>query len=163
MNMNQEEYTQFIELYRKFNKKLDHICHIGFDKDLSYFDNAVIKDDEIELRIEHNKQTQFIDLIEVIPVEMLKYQDEEIKKYFIEKETELTNVKIKHYKESIRMDEKIISKMENVISKMEKLESHSDEISNEILKAKHSVILRKSLIEEAEKRLNQYINHVNNF
>ena len=154
--MNQEEYTQFIELYRKFNKKLDHICHIGFDKDLSYFDSAVIEDHVIELRIEHNKQTQFIDLIEVIPVEMLKYTDEEIKKYFIDKETELTNIKIKHYKESIRM-------AEDNISKMEKLKSLSDEISNEIIKAKHSVILRKSLIEEAEKRLNQYITHVNNF
>lgn len=154
--MNQEEYTQFIELYRKFNKKLDHICHIGFDKDLSYFDSAVIEDHVIELRIEHNKQTQFIDLIEVIPVEMLKYTDEEIKKYFIDKETELTNLKIKHYKESIRM-------AEDNISKMEKLKSLSDEISNEIIKAKHSVILRKSLIEEAEKRLNQYITHVNNF
>lgn len=154
--MSQEEYTQFIELYRKFNKKLDHICHIGFDKDLSYFDSAAIEDHVIELRIEHNKQTQFIDLIEVIPVEMLKYTDEEIKKYFIDKETELTNLKIKHYKESIRMTE-------DNISKMEKLKSLSDEISNEIIKAKHSVILRKSLIEEAEKRLNQYINHVNNF
>lgn len=154
--MSQEEYTQFIELYRKFNKKLDHICHIGFDKDLSYFDSAVIEDHVIELRIEHNKQTQFIDLIEVIPVEMLKYTDEEIKKYFIDKETELTNLKIKHYKESIRM-------AEDNISKMEKLKSLSDEISNEIIKAKHSVILRKSLIEEAEKRLNQYITHVNNF
>lgn len=154
--MSQEEYTDFIELYRKFNKKLDHICHIGFDKDLSYFDSAVIEDHVIELRIEHNKQTQFIDLIEVIPVEMLKYTDEEIKKYFIEKETELTNIKIKHYKESIRM-------AEDNISKMEKIKSLSDEISNEILKSKHSVILRKSLIEEAEKRLNQYITHVNNF
>ena len=66
--MNQEEYKQFIELYRKYNKKLDHICHIGFDKDLSYFDSAVINDHVIELRIEHEKQTQFIDLIEVIPV-----------------------------------------------------------------------------------------------
>ena len=154
--MSQEEYTQFIELYRRFNKKLDHICHIGFDKDLSYFDSAVIEDHVIELRIEHNKQTQFIDLIEVIPVEMLKYTDEEIKKYFIDKETELTNLKIKHYKESIRM-------AEDNISKMEKLKSLSDEISNEILKSKHSVILRKSLIEGAEKRLNQYITHVNNF
>lgn len=154
--MSQEEYTQFIELYRKFNKKLDRICHIGFDKDLSYFDSAVIEDQVIELRIEHNKQTQFIDLIEVIPVEMLKYTVERIKKYFIEKETELTNIKIKHYKESIRM-------AEDNISKMEKIKSLSDEISNEILKAKHSVILRKSLIEEAEKRLNQYITHVNNF
>lgn len=154
--MNQEEYTQFIELYRKFNKKLDHICHIGFDKDLSYFDSAVIEDHVIELRIEHEKQTQFIDLIEVIPVEMLKFRDEEIKKYFIDKETELTNIKIKHYKESIRM-------AEDNISKMEKIKSLSDEISNEIIKAKHSVILRKSLIEEAEKRLNQYITHVNNF
>ena len=154
--MNQEEYTQFIKLYRKFNKKLDHICHIGFDKDLSYFDSAVINDQVIELRIEHNKQTQFIDLIEIIPVEMLKYTDEEIKKYFIDKETELTNLKIKHYKESVRIAE------EN-ISKMEKLKSLSDEISNEILKAKHSVILRKSLIKDAEKRLNQYITHVNNF
>lgn len=154
--MNQEEYTDFIELYRKFNKKLDHICHIGFDKDLSYFDSAVINDQVIELRIEHNKQTQFIDLIEVIPVEMLKYPVERIKKYFIEKETELTNIKIKHYKESIRM-------AEDNISKMEKIKSLSDEISNEILKSKHSVILRKSLIEEAEKRLNQYITHVNNF
>ena len=154
--MSQEEYTQFIELYKKFNKKLDHICHIGFDKDLSYFDSAVIEDHVIELRIEHNKQTQFIDLIEVIPVEILKYTDEEIKKYFIEKETELTNIKIKHYKESIRM-------AEDNISKMEKIKSLSDEISNEIIKAKHSVILRKSLIEEAEKRLNQYITHVNNF
>ena len=154
--MSQEEYTDFIELYRKFNKKLDHICHIGFDKDLSYFDSAVINDHVIELRIEHEKQTQFIDLIEVIPVEMLKYTDEEIKKYFIDKETELTNIKIKHYKESIRM-------AEDNISKMEKIKSLSDEISNEILKSKHSVILRKSLIEEAEKRLNQYITHVNNF
>ena len=154
--MSQEEYTQFIELYKKFNKKLDHICHIGFDKDLSYFDSAAIEDQVIELRIEHNKQTQFIDLIEVIPVEILKYTDEEIKKYFIEKETELTNIKIKHYKESIRM-------AEDNISKMEKIKSLSDEISNEIIKAKHSVILRKSLIEEAEKRLNQYITHVNNF
>ena len=154
--MSQEEYTDFIELYRKFNKKLDHICHIGFDKDLSYFDSAVIEDHVIELRIEHNKQTQFIDLIEVIPVEMLKYTDEEIKKYFIDKETELTNLKIKHYKESIRM-------AEDNISKMEKIKNLSDEISNEILKSKHSVILRKSLIEEAEKRLNQYITHVNNF
>lgn len=154
--MSQEEYAQFIELYRKFNKKLDHICHIGFDKDLSYFDSAVINDQVIELRIEHNKQTQFIDLIEVIPVEMLKYTDEEIKKYFIDKETELTNLKIKHYKESVRM-------AEDNISKMEKIKSLSDEISNEIIKAKHSVILRKSLIEEAEKRLNQYITHVNNF
>ena len=154
--MSQEEYTQFIELYRKFNKKLDHICHIGFDKDLSYFDSAVINDHVIELRIEHEKQTQFIDLIEVIPVKMLKYTDQEIKKYFIDKETELTEVKIKHYKESIRM-------AEDNISKMEKIKSLSDEISNEILKAKHSVILRKSLIEEAEKRLNKYITHVNNF
>lgn len=154
--MSQEEYTQFIELYRKFNKKLDHICHIGFDKDLSYFDSAVINDHVIELRIEHEKQTQFIDLIEVIPVEMLKYTDEEIKKYFIDRETELTNLKIKHYKESVRM-------AEDNISKMEKIKSLSDEISNEILKSKHSVILRKSLIEEAEKRLNQYITHVNNF
>lgn len=154
--MSQEEYTQFIELYRKFNKKLDHICHIGFDKDLSYFDSAVINDHVIELRIEHEKQTQFIDLIEVIPIKMLKFRDKEIKKYFIEKETELTNIKIKHYKESIRMAE------EN-ISNMEKLKSFSEEISNELIKAKHSVILRKSLIKEAEKRLNQYITHVNNF
>ena len=150
------EYDQFIELYSKFNKKLNHICHIGFDKDLSYFDSVNIDDHVIELRIEHNKQTQFIDLIEVIPLKMLKYTDKEIKKYFIEKETELTNIKIKHYKESVRMAE------EN-ISKMEKLKSISDEISNEILKANHSVILRKHLIKEAEKRLNQYINHINNF
>ena len=154
--MNQEEYKQFIELYRKYNKKLDHICHIGFDKDLSYFDSAVINDHVIELRIEHEKQTQFIDLIEVIPVKMLKYTDEEIKKFFIDRETELTNIKIKHYKESVRM-------AEDNISKMEKVKSLSDEISNEILKAKHSVILRKHLIKEAEKRLNQYITHVNNF
>lgn len=154
--MNQEEYKQFIELYRKYNKKLNHICHIGFDKDLSYFDSAVINDHVIELRIEHEKQTQFIDLIEVIPVKMLRFRDEEIKKYFIEKETELTSIKIKHYKESVRIAE------EN-ISKMEKLKSLSDEISNEIIKAKHSVILRKSMIKEAEKRLNQYITHVNNF
>jgi hypothetical protein len=154
--MQTQEYDQFIELYSKFNKKLNHICHIGFDKDLSYFDGISIEDHVIELRIEHNKQTQFIDLIEVIPIKMLKYTDEEIKKYFIDKETELTNVKIKHYKESIRMAE------EN-ISNMEKCKSISEEISNEILKAKHSVILRKSLIDGAEKRLNQYINHVNTF
>lgn len=154
--MSQEEYTQFIELYRKFNKKLDHICHIGFDKDLSYFDSAAIADRDIELRVEHNKQTQFIDLIEVIPVEMLKYTDEEIKKYFIDKETELTNLRIKHYKESIKIAE------EN-ISKMEKLESLSTEISYEIKRAKTSVTIRKGLIEEVEKKLNQYIEHVNNF
>ena len=154
--MSQEEYTDFIELYKKFNKKLDHICHIGFDKDLSYFDSAVIDDDVIELRIEHNKQTQFIDLIEVIPAEMLKYTDEEIKKYFIDKETELTNLRIKHYKESIKIAE------EN-ISKMEKLESISTEISYEIKRAKTSVTIRKGLIEEVEKKLNQYIEHVNNF
>lgn len=154
--MNQEEYTQFIELYRKFNKKLDHICHIGFDKDLSYFDSAVINDNVIELRIEPDKQTQFIDLIEVIPIKMLKLRDKEIKKYFIEKETELTNVKIKHYKESIRMSE------EN-LSNIEKLKSLSDEVPYEILKAKHSIDIRKSMIKEAEKRLNQYITHVNNF
>lgn len=154
--MSQEEYTDFIELYKKFNKKLDHICHIGFDKDLSYFDSAVIDDDVIELRIEHNKQTQFIDLIEVIPAEMLKYTDEEIKKYFIDKETELTNIRIKHYKESIKIAE------EN-ISKMEKLESISTEISYEIKRAKTSVTIRKGLIEEVEKKLNQYIEHVNNF
>ena len=87
---------------------------------------------------------------------MLKYTDEEIKKFFIDRETELTNIKIKHYKESVRM-------AEDNISKMEKIKSLSDEISNEILKAKHSVILRKSMIEQAEKRLNQYITHVNNF
>jgi NTP pyrophosphatase (non-canonical NTP hydrolase) len=52
---------------------------------------------------------------------------------------------------------------EDNISNMEKLESLSTEISYEIKRAKHSVILRKSLIEEAEKRLNQYINHVNTF
>ena len=150
------EYVQFIKLYSEFNKKLNHICNIGFDKDLSYFDSVIIKDHVIELRVEHNKQTQFIDLIEVIPLKMLIYADDEIKKYFIEKETELTNTKIKHYKESVRMAE------EN-ISKMEKLKSISDEISNEILKANHSVILRKHLIKEAEKRLNQYINHINNF
>lgn len=154
--MSQEEYTQFIELYRKFNKKLDHICHIGFDKDLSYFDSAVIDDDVIELRVEHNKQTQFIDLIEVIPVEMLKYTDEEIKKYFIDKETELTNLRIKHYEESIKIAE------EN-ISNMEKLEKLSSEISYEIKRAKTSVTIRKGLIEEVEKKLNQYIEHVNNF
>ena len=159
--MNQEEYKQFIELYRKYNKKLDHICHIGFDKDLSYFDSAVINDYVIELRIEHEKQTQFIDLIEVIPVKMLKYTDEEIKKYFIDKETELTEVKIKHYKESIRIAEENISKMEKLKSLSDEI--FSDEISNEILKSKHSVILRKSMIEQAEKRLNQYITHVNNF
>ena len=154
--MGQEEYTQFIELYRKFNKKLDHICHIGFDKDLSYFDSAVIEDNVIELRVEHNKQTQFIDLIEVIPVEMLKYTDEEIKKYFIDKETELTNLRIKHYKESIKI-------AEDNISKMEKLESLSAEISYEIKRAKNSVKIRKNLIEEVEKKLKQYIEHVNNF
>lgn len=154
--MQHHEYDQFIELYSKFNKKLNHICHIGFDKDLSYFDSVIIEDHVIELRIEHNKQTQFINLIEVVPLKMLKYTDEEIKKYFIDRETELTNIKIKHYKESVRMAE------EN-ISKMEKLKSLSDEISNEILKANHSVILRKHLIKEAEKRLNQYINHVNTF
>ena len=150
------EYDQFIELYSKFNKKLNHICRIGFDQDLSYFDNFVIEDHVIELRIEHGKQTQFIDLIEVIPLKMLKYTDEEIKKYFIDKETELTSIKIKRYKESIRM-------AEDNISKMEKIKSLSDEISNEILKAKHSIILRKSLVKEAEKRLNKYINHINNF
>ena len=154
--MGQEEYTQFIELYRKFNKKLDHICHIGFDKDLSYFDSAVIEDNVIELRVEHNKQTQFIDLIEVIPVEMLKYTEEEIKKYFIDKETELTNLRIKHYKESIKI-------AEDNISKMEKLESLSAEISYEIKRAKNSVKIRKNLIEEVEKKLKQYIEHVNNF
>ena len=154
--MSQEEYTDFIELYKKFNKKLDHICHIGFDKDLSYFDSAVIDDDVIELRVEHNKQTQFIDLIEVIPAEMLKYTDEEIKKYFIDKETELTNLRIKHYKESIKIAE------EN-ISNMEKLEKLSSEISYEIKRAKTSVTIRKDLIEEVEKKLNQYIEHVNNF
>ena len=154
--MSQEEYTDFIELYKKFNKKLDHICHIGFDKDLSYFDSAVIDDDVIELRIEHNKQTQFIDLIEVIPAEMLKYTDEEIKKYFIDKETELTNIRIKHYKESIKIAE------EN-ISKMEKLEKLSTEISYEIKRAKQSVTIRKNLIEETEKKLKQYIDHVNSF
>lgn len=154
--MQPHEYDQFIELYSVFNKKLNHICNIGFDQDLSYFDSVSIEDHVIELRIEHNKQTQFIDLIEVIPLKMLKYTDGEIKKYFIDKETELTNLKIKHYKESIQMAE------EN-ISNMEKLESLSTEISYEIKRAKHSVILRKSLIEEAEKRLNQYINHVNNF
>lgn len=154
--MSQEEYKQFIKLYRKFNKKLDYICHIGFDKDLSYFDSVVINENDIELRIEHEKQTQFIDLIEVIPIEILKYTDEEIKKYFIDKETELTNVKIKHYKERIRMSE------EN-ISNMEKLESLSDEISYEIKRSKNTIIIRKSLIEEAENRLNQYITHVNSF
>lgn len=154
--MNQEEYVQFIELYRKFNKKLDHICHIGFGKDLSYFDSAAIDDDVIELRVEHNKQTQFIDLIEVIPVEILKYTDEEIKKYFIDKETEITNLSIKHYKESIKI-------AEDNISKMEKLESISAEISYEIRRAKQSVTIRKGLIEEREKKLNQYIEHVNNF
>ena len=154
--MNQEEYVQFIELYRKFNKKLDHICHIGFGKDLSYFDSAAIDDDVIELRVEHNKQTQFIDLIEVIPVEILKYTDEEIKKYFIDKETEITNLSIKQYKESIKI-------AEDNISKMEKLESISAEISYEIRRAKQSVTIRKGLIEEREKKLNQYIEHVNNF
>lgn len=151
------EYDQFIELYSKFNKKLNHICHIGFDKDLSYFDSIVIKNHVIELRIEHhNKQTQFINLIEVVPLKMLKYTDEEIKKFFIDRKTELTNVNIKRYKESIRIAE------EN-ISKMEKLKSGSDEISNKIIRAKHSVILRKSLIEEAEKELSKYIKHINTF
>ena len=154
--MSKEEYTDFIELYKKFNKKLDHICHIGFDKDLSYFDSAAIADCDIELRVEHNKQTQFIDLIEVIPVEMLKYTDEEIKKYFIDKETELTNLRIKHYKESIKI-------AEDNISKMEKLEKLSSEILYEIRRAKQSVTIRKNLIEEAENKLNQYIEHVNNF
>lgn len=154
--MGQEEYTQFIELYRKFNKKLDHICHIGFDKDLSYFDSAVINDNSIELRIENEKQTQFIDLIEVIPIEILKYTDEEIKKYFIDKETELTKVKIKHYKERIRMSEESLSNIE-------KFKSLSDDTLYEILKAKHFITIRKSMIKEAENRLNKYINHVNNF
>ena len=90
--MNPEEYTQFIELYRKFNKKLDHICHIGFDKDLSYFDSVIIGDSVIELKIEREKQTHFIGLVEVIPIEILKYNDKEIKKFFIDKETILTEV-----------------------------------------------------------------------
>ena len=154
--MQPHEYDQFIKLYSKFNKKLNHICHIGFDQDLSYFDSVVINDLVIELRIEHGKQTQFVDLIEVVPLKMLKYTDEEIKKFFIDRETELTNVKIKCYREGIRMAE------EN-ISKMEKLKNCSDEISNKTIRATHSIILRKSLIEWVEKRLNQYINHVNTF
>ena len=150
------EYDQFIELYSKFNKKLNHICHIAFGKDLSYFDSVVIEDHVIELRIEHGKQTQFIDLVEVIPLKMLKYTDEEIKRYFIDKETELTNINIKRYK-------KVINDTEKNISNMEKLESLSDEFSNEILKSKISVISYKSLIEKAEKKLSKYINHINNF
>ena len=112
--MQPHEYDQFIKLYSKFNKKLNHICHIGFDQDLSYFDSVVINDLVIELRIEHGKQTQFVDLIEVVPLKMLKYTDEEIKKFFIDRETELTNVKIKCYREGIRMAEENISKMEKL-------------------------------------------------
>lgn len=154
--MNTEEYTQFIELYRKFNKQLDHICHIGFDKDLSYFDSVIIGDSVIELKIEHEKQTQFIGLVEVIPIEILKYTDKEIKKFFIDKETILTEVEINHYKKRIQIAEENIEKLKT-------LKSLSYDISNDIIKSKHSVILNKSLIEEAEKRLNKYINHINSY
>lgn len=154
--MNTEEYTQFIELYRKFNKKLDHICHIGFDKDLSYFDSVIIGDSVIELKIEREKQTQFIGLVEVIPIEILKYTDKEIKKFFIDKYTILTEVEINHYKKRIQIAEENIEKLKT-------LKSLSYDISNDIIKSKHSVILNKSLIEEAEKRLNKYINHINSY
>jgi plasmid maintenance system killer protein len=154
--MNTEEYTQFIELYRKFNKKLDHICHIGFDKDLSYFDSVIIGDSVIELKIEREKQTHFIGLVEVIPIEILKYNDKEIKKFFIDKETILTEVEINHYKKRIQIAEENIEKLKT-------LKSLSYDISNDIIKSKHSVILNKSLIEEAEKRLNKYINHINSY
>lgn len=154
--MNKEEYTKFIELYKKFNKKLDHICHIGFDKDLSYFDSTIIGDSTIELKIEREKQTQFIGLVEVIPIEILKYTDKEIKKFFIDKETILIEVEINHYKKRIQIAEENIEKLKT-------LKSLSYDISNDMIKSKHSVILNKSLIEEAEKRLEKYINHVNNF
>ena len=65
-------------------------------------------------------------------------------------------VEINHYKKRIQIAEENIEKLKT-------LKSLSYDISNDIIKSKHSVILNKSLIEEAEKRLNKYINHINSY
>ena len=93
--MKTENVQNFITLYKEFVNKLNVILNIGYDCDLDWFDGFRIDDDKIILILNDIGQVEEAGVNEFVDINLLSQDVNEIKKYYIEKLSEETNLSIK--------------------------------------------------------------------
>ena len=93
--MKTENVQNFITLYKEFVDKLNVILNIGYDCDLDWFDGFRIDDDKIILILNDIGQVEEAGVNEFVDINLLSQDVNEIKKYYIEKLSEETNLSIK--------------------------------------------------------------------
>lgn len=93
--MKTENVQNFIALYKEFVDKLNVILNIGYDCDLDWFDGFRIDDDKIILMLNDIGQVEGAGVNEFVDINLLSQDVNEIKKYYIEKLSEETNLSIK--------------------------------------------------------------------
>lgn len=90
-----ENVQNFLALYKEFVDKLNVILNIGYDCDLDWFDGFRIDDDKIILILNDIGQVEDAGVNEFVDINLLSQDVNEIKKYYIEKLGEETNLSIK--------------------------------------------------------------------
>lgn len=99
--MKNENVQNFITLYKEFVDKLNVILNIGYDCDLDWFDGFRIDDDKIILLTNDIGQVEGAGINEFVDISLLSQDVDEIKKYYIEKLGEETNLVIKRLQDGL--------------------------------------------------------------
>lgn len=165
--MKTENVQNFITLYKEFVDKLNVILNIGYDCDLDWFDGFRIDDDKIILILNDIGQVEEGGINEFVDINLLSQDVDEIKKYYIEKLSEETNLVIKRlqdglnnlketYDANVRLLE--INKMYayHLESHTEKeIEEHTEHLRRLIVKRENEI---KSLQDKLAKNVKRIIN-----
>lgn len=99
--MKSENVQNFLTLYKEFVDKLNVILNIGYDCDLDWFDGFRIDDDKIILLTNDIGQVEGAGVNEFVDISLLSQDVNEIKKYYIEKLSEETNLVIKRLQDGL--------------------------------------------------------------
>lgn len=99
--MKTENVQNFLTLYKEFVNKLNVILNIGYDCDLDWFDGFRIDDDKIILILNDIGQVEDAGVNEFVDISLLSKDVNEIKKYYIEKLSEETNLVIKRLQDGL--------------------------------------------------------------
>lgn len=165
--MKTENVQNFLTLYKEFIDKLNVILNIGYDCDLDWFDGFRIDDDKIILLTNDIGQVEGAGINEFVDINLLSQDIDKIKKYYIEKLGEETNLVIKRLQDGLNNLKETYDANTRLleINKMyayhleshtqKEIEEHTEHLRRIIVKRENEI---KSLQDKLAKNVKRIIN-----
>lgn len=165
--MKTENVQNFLTLYKEFVDKLNVILNIGYDCDLDWFDGFRIDDDKIILILNDIGQVEDAGVNEFVDISLLSQDVNEIKKYYIEKLSEETNLVIKRLQDGLDNLKETYDANVRLLELNKMYDSHLDshtqkEIEDHSNRLRRLIVNRENEIKSLQDKLSKNVKRIIN-